>query len=65
VQACKYFLTQYQFNASHRNERDVFTAVTTTHMFGSANELLAQKYDLNQMKQPVATLVAWLDYFSS
>jgi Fe-S-cluster containining protein len=65
VQACKYFLTQYQYNASHRNERDVFTAVTTTHMFGSANELLAQKYDLNQMKQPVATLVAWLDYFSS
>jgi Fe-S-cluster containining protein len=65
VQACKYFLTQYQYNSSHRNERDVFNAVTTTHMFGEANELLAQEHKFSEMNQPVGTLVAWLCYLSS
>jgi len=62
VQACKYFLSQYQYNSSHRNERDVFNAVTTTHMFGEANELLAQEHKLSEMNQPVGTLVAWLSF---
>ncbi|MEY3369572.1 MAG: putative zinc- or iron-chelating domain, partial [Cyanobacteriota bacterium] len=64
VQACKYFLTQYQFNSSHRNEREVFDSKTTTKMFGEANELLADKYGFTDMKQPVGTLVAWLSQMS-
>lgn|GEM_PF-5763024 len=60
VQACKYYLTQYQYNSSPRNERDVFNSSTTTHMFGEANEVIAKDHGLGHMKQPVGTLVAWL-----
>jgi Fe-S-cluster containining protein len=64
VQACKYYLTQYQYNSSPRNERDVFSSMTTTHMFGEANELLAKDHGLEGIKQPVGTLVAWLSEMS-
>jgi len=64
VQACKYYLSQYQYNSSPRNERDVFSSMTTTHMFGEANELLAKDHGLEGMKQPVGTLVAWLSQMS-
>lgn len=60
VRACKYFKTQYQYNSSLRNEREVFSSMATTHMIGSANELLAGEHGFEGMKQPVATLVAWL-----
>lgn len=60
VQACKYYLTQYQYNSSTRNERDVFDSEPATHMLGEANSELAAKHGYKDMQQPVGTLVAWL-----
>jgi len=60
VQACKFYLTQYQYNSSHRNERDVYDSDPHTQMIGEANELLAKQHGFGHMKQPVGTLVSWL-----
>lgn len=60
VQACKFYLTQYQYNASHRNERDVYDSDPHTKMLGEINKILAKKHDFKDMEQPVGTLVAWL-----
>jgi Fe-S-cluster containining protein len=60
VQACKFYLAQYQYNSSHKNERDVYDSEPHTKMIGEINEDLAKKYGYAHMKQPVATLVAWL-----
>jgi len=65
VQACKFYLTQYQHNASHHNERDVYDSEPHTKMIGEANELLAKAYGYAEMKQPVGTLVAWLTVIGS
>ena len=60
VQACKFYLTQFQYNSSQRNERDVYDSQPHTAMIGSSNELLAKQYGFADYKQPVGTLVAWL-----
>ncbi|MDD9897974.1 MAG: YkgJ family cysteine cluster protein [Candidatus Melainabacteria bacterium] len=60
VQACKFYLNQYQANSSHRAERIVYDSRETTAMIGGSNKLLAQEHGFKNMKQPVGTLVAWL-----
>jgi Fe-S-cluster containining protein len=60
VQACKYYLTQHQYNSSTHNERDVFDSEPATHMLGEANNYLAGQHGYGDMQQPVGTLVAWL-----
>ncbi len=60
VQACKFYLKQYQYNASNRNERDVYDSRPHTAMIGAANTVLAQEHGYKDMKQPVGSLVAWL-----
>jgi Fe-S-cluster containining protein len=60
VQACKFYLTQYQYNNSHKNERDVYDSDYHTKLIGERNEALAEQHGFVDMKQPVATLVAWL-----
>lgn len=60
VQACKYYLTQYRYNSSHRNEQDVYDSEPHTKMIGEINEKLAETHGFGHMKQPVGTLVAWL-----
>lgn len=60
VQACKYYLKQYQYNSSQRNERDVYDSRPHTAMIGAANTILAQEHGYKNMKQPVGSLVAWL-----
>ncbi len=60
VQACKFYLKQYQYNSSHRSERDVYDSRPHTAMIGAANTQLAQEHGYKEMKQPVGSLVAWL-----
>lgn len=64
VQACKFYLNQYQANSSHRGERIVYDSRETTAMIGGSNKLLAQEHGFKDMKQPVGTLVAWLTFDS-
>lgn len=63
VQACKFYLTQYQYNSSHENEREVYDSRITTALLGGSNNHLAKEHGMRH-KQPVATLVAWLEYFN-
>ncbi len=63
VQACQYYLTQYQYNSSHENEREVYDSRITTALVGASNNYLAKKEGL-EPRQPVATLVAWLSEFN-
>jgi len=63
VQACNYYLTQYRYNSSQRNEREVYDSRLETALLGASNNYLASKYNLNHMRQPVGTLVAWLTKF--
>lgn len=60
VQACRYYLTQFQFNSSHRNDRDVYDSRQHTALIGAANIYMAKKGELKKFKQPVAVLPAWL-----